>query len=162
LFLHADVVHLAGNMIFLYVFGNTLENELKAKKTLSAFFVGGTLAFLLGAFFYEPSTLLIGASAAIFTLTAVVMLVKPLKFSIIFLMPQGLVAIIYFTYNMLAVYLGEQSNIAYISHVIGFLIGVPFGAAWSKNLAKNLLITVGLFLIYITIVIFLIPLLLQT
>jgi membrane associated rhomboid family serine protease len=129
LFLHADVVHLAGNMVFLYVFGNTLENELKAKKTLSAFFVGGTLAFLLGVFFYEPSTLLIGASVAIFTLTAVVMLVKPLKFSIIFLMPQGLVAIIHFTYNVLAVYLVEQSNIAYIPHVIGFLTGVPLGAA---------------------------------
>jgi hypothetical protein len=56
--------------------------------------------------------------------------------------------------------LGEQSNVAYISHVIGFLIGVPFGAAWSKNLAKNLLITAGLFLIYLTIVIFLIPLIL--
>jgi membrane associated rhomboid family serine protease len=129
---------------------------------LSAFFVGGNLAFLLGVFFYEPSTLLIGASAAIFTLTAVVMLVKPLKFSIIFLMPQGLVAIIYFTYNVLAVYLGEQSNIAYISHVIGFLIGVPFGAAWSKNFAKNLLITMGLLLIYLAIVILLISLLLQT
>jgi membrane associated rhomboid family serine protease len=68
----------------------------------------------------------------------------------------------YFTYNVLAVYLGEQSNIAYISHVIGLLIGVPLGAAWSKNFAKNLLITAGLFLIYLTIVILLIPLLLQT
>jgi membrane associated rhomboid family serine protease len=77
-------------------------------------------------------------------------------------MPQGLVAIIYFTYNMLAVYLGEQSNIAYISHIIGFLIGVPFGAAWSKNFTKNLLITAGLFLIYLAIVILLIPLILQT
>jgi membrane associated rhomboid family serine protease len=162
LFLHADVVHLAGNMIFLYVFGNTLENELKAKKTLLAFFVGGTLAFLLGVFFYDPSALLIGASAAIFTLTAVVMLVKPLKFSIIFLMPQGLVAIIYFAYNVLAVYIGEQSNIAYISHIIGFLIGVPLGAAWTKNLAKNLLITIGLFLIYLAIVVFLVPLILPT
>jgi membrane associated rhomboid family serine protease len=88
------------------------------------------------------------------------MLVKPLKFSIIFLMPQGLVAIIYFTYNVLAVYTGEQSNIAYISHIIGFLIGVPLGAAWSKNFAKNLLITAGLFIIYIAIVIFLVPLIL--
>jgi hypothetical protein len=34
---------------------------------------------------------------------------------------------------------------------------VPFGAAWSKNLARNLLITAGLFLIYLLIVIFLIP-----
>jgi membrane associated rhomboid family serine protease len=89
------------------------------------------------------------------------MLVKPLKFSFIFLMPQGLVAIIYFTYNVLAVYTGEQSNIAYISHVIGFLIGVPFGAAWSKNLGKNLLITIALFIVYLAITIFLIPLITQ-
>ena len=75
---------------------------------------------------------------------------------------QGLVAIIYFTYNMLAVYLGEQSNVVYISHVIGFLIGIPFGAAWSKNFAKNLLITAGLFLIYLAIAIFLVPLILPT
>jgi membrane associated rhomboid family serine protease len=158
LFLHADIVHLAGNMIFLYVFGNTLENELKAKKTLAAFFTGGIAAFLLGNFFYAPSDILIGASAAIFTLTAVVMLVKPLKFSFIFLMPLGLVAIIYFAYNALAVYTGEQSNIAYISHIIGFLTGIPFGATWSKNLARNLLITAALFLTYILIVIFIIPL----
>lgn len=161
LFLHADPLHLMGNMLFLYVFGNTLENELKAGKTLGAFFVGGTLAFLLGTFFYEPSVFLIGASAAIFTLTAVVMLVKPLKFSFLFLMPQGLVAIIYFTYNVLAVYFGEQGNVAYISHVIGFLIGVIFGAYWSKNLVKNLLITLAMFLIYIIVVIVLIPFLLQ-
>jgi len=161
LFLHADVVHLIGNMLFLYVFGNTLENELKAKKTLAAFFTGGVLAFLLSTFFYSPSDVMIGASAAIFTLTAIVMLVKPLKFSFIFLMPQGLVAIVYFTYNVLAVFFGEQSNVAYISHVIGFAIGIAFGAAWSKNLVRNLLITAGLFLIYLAITIFLIPQLVQ-
>lgn len=160
LFLHADLVHLVGNMLFLYVFGNTLENELKTMKTLLAFFVGGILSFLLGVFFYEPSTYLIGASAAIFTLAAVVMLVKPLKFSLLFLMPQGLVAIIYFAYNVLAVYVGEQGNIAYISHVIGFIIGIPFGIAWSKEFVKNLLITIGLFLIYLIVVLVLIPYLL--
>jgi membrane associated rhomboid family serine protease len=162
LFLHADLIHLGGNMLFLYVFGNTLENELKTAKTLSAFFVGGALSFLLGVFFYESSTYLIGASAAIFTLAALVMLVKPLKFSILFLMPQGLVAIIYFMYNVLAVVYGEQGNIAYVSHVIGFIIGIPFGIAWSKDFAKNLLITIVLFLIYLAIVLVLIPFLFPT
>lgn len=161
LFLHADLIHLLGNMLFLFVFGNTLENELETKKTLSAFFIGGILTLLLGTFFYEPSTFIIGASAAIFTLTAIVMLVKPLKFSFLFLMPQGLVAVIYFTYNVIAVYLGVQGNIAYISHVIGFVIGIPFGIAWSKEWAKNLLITIGLLLIYLFIILFLIPFFLQ-
>ena len=157
LFLHADPVHLVGNMLFLYVFGNTLENELRTRKTLLAFFVGGVLAFLLSVFFYSPSEFMVGASAAIFTLAALVMLVKPLKFSILFLMPQGLVAVIYFVYNVLAVYYGEQGNVAYVSHVIGFLVGVGFGVAWSKSLVRNLLIAVGLFVIYLVITIFLIP-----
>lgn len=157
LFLHADIAHLAGNMLFLYVFGNTLENELKSAKTLSAFFAGGIIAFILSTFFYSPSDYMIGASAAIFTLTAIVMLVKPLKFSFAFMMPQGLVAILYFAYNILMVYFGEESNVAYISHVIGFVIGLAFGAVWSKNLARNLLITLGLFLIYGVITLLVIP-----
>jgi membrane associated rhomboid family serine protease len=89
------------------------------------------------------------------------MLVKPLKFSFFFLMPLGLVAIIYLVYNVLAVYYGAEGNIAYISHVIGFLIGVPLGAAWSKTLLRNLLITIGLFIVYLVIAFVLIPYLLQ-
>lgn len=157
LFLHGDLLHLLGNMLFLFVFGNTLENEVETTRTLSAFFLGGTLSFLLSTFFYDPATPLIGASAAIFTLTAAVMLIKPLKFSFLFLMPQGLVAIIYFTYNIIAVYLGVQGNIAYISHVTGFLIGIPLGIAWSENWVKNLFITIGLFLLYLLIIFLLIP-----
>jgi len=148
-------------MLFLYAFGNTLEKEVGTAKTLLAFFVGGVLSFLLGIFFYQPDTYLIGASAAIFTLTAVVLLVKPLKFSFIFLMPLGLVAIIYIIYNVIAVQTGVEGNIAYISHVIGFAIGIPLGVAWTKNLLKNLLIAVGLLLLYVFIAVFVLPYILQ-
>ena len=72
-------------------------------------------------------------------------------------MPQGLVAVVYFVYNVAAVYLGVQSDVAYISHVIGFLIGIPFGIAWSKNWKRNLLITFGLLLLYYLLQIYLIP-----
>jgi membrane associated rhomboid family serine protease len=161
LFIHADILHLAGNMIFLYVFGNTLEKEVGATKTLLAFFVGGVLAFLFGVIFFAPSTLIVGASGAIFTLTAVVLLVKPLKFSFFFLMPVGLVAVIYFVYNILAVQLGGESNVAYISHLIGFGVGIPFGIKWGKNLLKNLLITIGLFLLYFILALFIIPYVLE-
>jgi membrane associated rhomboid family serine protease len=82
LFLHVDIVHLAGNMIFLFAFGNVLEKEMGACKTYISFFLGGVLALIFGVFFYNPNALLVGASAAIFTLIAVVLLVKPLKFSL--------------------------------------------------------------------------------
>ena len=162
LFLHADILHLGGNMIFLFVFGNTLEKEAESAKTLGVFFFGGILSFILSGFFYEPHIPMIGASAAIFTLTAIVMLVKPLKFSFIFLMPQGLVAIIYFMYNITAVYFGATGNVAYISHVIGFAVGVPFGIAWSDDWVRNLLITTALFILYLLIVSVLIPFILAT
>jgi len=124
-------------MFFLFVFGNTLEREVGSKKTAAAFFTGGILAFLFSVFFYNPDTPLLGASAAIFTLTAIVMLMKPLKFSFLFLMPQGLVAILYFIYNVAAVYFEVQGNVAFIAHIIGFILGIPFGIAWSKDWKKN-------------------------
>jgi membrane associated rhomboid family serine protease len=156
LFLHADILHLAGNMLFLYIFGNTIEEEMGATKTLGVFFIGGILSFLLSLLFYDWATPLIGASAAIFTLSAIVMLTKPLKLSIVVL-PQGLIAILYFVYNALAIYAGAEGNVAYIAHIIGFAIGIPFGLAWSKNWLKNLLISIALLIVYIIIVSIVIP-----
>ena len=161
LFLHADILHLGGNMIFLYAFGNALEKEVGAGKTYLAFFTGGVLSLLFGAFFYNPNIYLVGASAAIFTLIAVVMLVKPLKFSFIFFMPLGLVALIYIIYNVVAVQTGVEGNVAYISHVLGFAVGIPLGVMWSKNLVRNLLITLGLLILYLFIIFVLTPYLLQ-
>jgi membrane associated rhomboid family serine protease len=101
---------------------------------------------------------MLGASAAIFTLAACVMLMNPMKFSFLFMAPQGLVAIFYFVYNVALVYdptvipgLGYDPNIAYIAHVIGFTVGIPFGIAWSQRWKRNLLITLGLFGIYLAI-----------
>lgn len=157
LFLHGGILHLVGNMLFLYIFGNTIEEELGATKTLGAFFVGGIITFPLSLLFYDAAIPLIGASAAIFTLAAIVMLIKPLKLSIFLFLPQGLVAILYFTYNALAVYSGTEGNVAYVAHIIGFAIGVPFGLAWSKNWLKNLLISIALLIVYIIVVSIVIP-----
>ena len=161
LFLHADILHLVGNMIFLYAFGNALEKEVGTEKTFLAFFAGGIISLILGVFFYNPDIYLVGASAAIFTLAAVVMLVKPLKFSFVFFMPLGLVALIYIIYNVVAVQTGAEGNVAYFSHVIGFTVGIPLGIMWSKNLVKNLLITLGLLILYLFIIFILTPYLLS-
>lgn len=149
LFVHGDLAHLVGNMFFLYVFGNTLEDVVGAKKTMATFFFGGISSFILSLFFYSWDVPMIGASAAIFTVTAVVMLTKPLKFSMLFMLPVGLVAIIYFVYNLIAVYYEVGGNVAYASHIIGFILGIPFGMALSPKWAKNLLITIALLILYV-------------
>ena len=143
-FVHANLIHLLGNMIFLYVFGNTLESVTTSKRMVTAFFLGGILSFPLSIPFFPQDATFVGASAAIFTLTAVVMLIKPLRFSWLLLMPVGLVAVLYFLYNGLAVYYHVQGGVAYVSHVIGFSIGVPMGIAWSPQWKRNFLISVGL------------------
>lgn len=151
LFVHGDLAHLIGNMFFLYVFGNTLEDVVGAKKTMAVFFFGGISSFLLSLLLYPPDILMIGASAAIFTVTAVVMLTKPLKFSMLFMLPVGLVAIIYFIYNLVAVYYEVGGNVAYASHLIGFIVGIPFGIALSPKWARNLLITIALLVLYVAV-----------
>jgi membrane associated rhomboid family serine protease len=100
---------------------------------------------------------MLGASAAIFALAGCVMLVRPLKFSWLFLAPQGLIAIIYFIYNVVIVYEksripGYDPQVAYVAHIIGFLSGLPFGIALSDHWKRNLLITLLLLGIYLALV----------
>jgi membrane associated rhomboid family serine protease len=157
LFVHASPVHLLGNMLFLFVFGNTLEKNVGAVKYLAVFFCGGILAFLFSLPFMPPGTGMLGASAAIFTVAACVTLVAPLRFSFLFIAPQGLVAIIYFFYNVAIVsdpgrIPGYDHNVAYAAHIIGFIIGIPFGIALSREWKKNLLITLALFALYLFII----------
>jgi membrane associated rhomboid family serine protease len=155
-FVHANVLHLVGNMLFLFVFGNTLEKTVGPGKHLMVFFTGGILSFILSLPFMPHGTGILGASAAIFTLAACVMLVSPLKFSWLFLAPQGLVAIIYFVYNVAVVaeksrIPGYDPHVAYVAHIIGFVIGIPFGIAFSDRWKRNFLITLVLFGIYLVI-----------
>ena len=157
LFVHASVLHLFGNMLFLFVFGNTLEKTVGPRKLLAIFFTGGLVSFIVGVAFMPGGTGMLGASAAIFALAGCVMLVKPLKFSWLFLAPQGLIAIIYFIYNLVVVYEksripGYDPHVAYIAHIIGFITGIPFGIAWSDHWKRNLLITLLLFAAYLVIV----------
>ncbi|MFI5420786.1 MAG: rhomboid family intramembrane serine protease [Nitrososphaerales archaeon] len=153
LYVHASPEHLYGNMLFLFIFGSALEYEVGAKKTIGLFFFGGVMTFLVGIPFYAPNAELVGASAAIFTLSGAIMLVNPTRLTIIIL-PVGLVAILFFLLNIYYVSSGVGGNVAYISHVIGFLLGVPFGIAWSRRWLRNLGITLLMLVIFVVIVYF--------
>jgi rhomboid family protein len=156
LFVHANVLHLVGNMLFLFIFGNTLEQAVGSRRHLMIFLIGGLGSFLLSLIFMPRGAGMLGASAAIFTLAACVMLVEPLKFSWLFLAPQGLVALVYFLYNVLVVarpslIRGYDPHVAYVAHIIGFLIGIPFGVRLSDHWKKNLLLTLLIFAVYVAL-----------
>jgi len=66
IFLHAGFFHLAGNMLFLYIFGNNVEHRLGFLKFLCAYLFYGVAATLFFALFVSGSNVpLIGASGAI-------------------------------------------------------------------------------------------------
>lgn len=154
LFVHFNLVHLIGNMVFLYVFGNVIEENAGAKMTMLAFFIGGVGSFIISSFYYGFNVQMIGASGAIFTLSAAAMLIKPLKLSwLFFFIPLGLVAILYFIFNVFAITLELSGNVGYVAHVVGFLIGIPFGIVLSKGKwVKNLAITILLLIAFLAII----------
>jgi membrane associated rhomboid family serine protease len=156
LFVHGNILHLLGNMLFLFVFGGTLEKTVGARNHLTIFFTGGLAGFILGLPFTPRGAGMLGASAAIFTVAACVMLVRPLKFSWLFLAPQGLVALIYFLYNIVVVshpslIRGHDPRVAYVAHLIGFITGLPFGIALSNHWKSNFLLTLLIFGLYLVI-----------
>ncbi len=150
LFVHANLVHLAGNMIFLYIFGNSLENDVGAKRTAAVFFTGGILSFILSIPFY-PGANMLGASAAIFAVMAAVLIVRSPGWSFQFLSPIGPLALLYFIFNIIAIRNSTGGNVAYISHVIGFVIGLFMGAQWNKEWKKSLFLTLLVLAGYIMI-----------
>jgi len=148
LFVHANPVHLVGNMLFLYVFGNILEDEVGDRRTGAVFFTGGVLSFILSIPFY-PDAQMVGASAAIFSVMSALLLVRPPKFSPRFLSPTGPLIIVFLIFNIFSIQKEEAGNVAYISHAIGFVIGLFFGASWNKKWKESLLYTLLLLAIYI-------------
>jgi membrane associated rhomboid family serine protease len=63
LFVHANLLHLIGNMLFLFIFGNTLEKNAGARAHLATFFCGGFSSFLLSPLFMPRGAAMLGASA---------------------------------------------------------------------------------------------------
>jgi membrane associated rhomboid family serine protease len=66
-------------------------------------------------------------------------------------MPVGLVAVLYFVYNTLSIYYSVQSNVAYVSHLIGFSLGLPLGIAWSPQWKRNLVVAIALLVVYVAL-----------
>ena len=65
-FLHGSLVHIAGNMLFLWIFGNNIEDRFGRLRFLAFYLVGGIVAGLTQVAIDPTSTVpTIGASGAI-------------------------------------------------------------------------------------------------
>jgi len=136
MFLHGGLLHLLGNMLFLFVFGNNVEDRLgRFKFLLFYLLIGYTAAYAFAFTQPDSDAPLVGASGAIagvlgaylwlFPKARVIALV-PFLFFIPLPIPAWAVLSSWFILQ--AVYangggLGE-GQVAYVAHVVGFAVGL--------------------------------------
>jgi len=139
IFTHVDAFQLAVNMLFLYAFGNALEDKVGAKKAMLVFFIGGVAGLVAGIPFYPPYTIIVGSSIAVSALLGAVIVLNPNGKStpLFLLLPLGLVALIYVIFNVFMVVYDQSGGVAWPSHIIGFSIGLLVGLMWRRNDRKT-------------------------
>lgn len=78
MFFHGDIFHLAGNMLFLWVFGDNVEDALGHIKFLVFYLACGVFAGLMHAWMLPQSPIpLIGASGAVAGVIAAYLMLHP-------------------------------------------------------------------------------------
>lgn len=152
IFLHAGLDHLISNIFVLFFFGIAVEKELGKLKMLGIFLLGAFAGDLFSLFAYPWDTVAIGASAGIFALIGIGMLVKPMDLSLyplIIPIPLVLLGIAYIIFNVYEFIAMPYSNISYVAHFGGLFVGLLFGfrrEGWRRSL-KILLIALAIMII---------------
>lgn len=143
-FLHADLWHLLGNLLFLYVFGDNVEDLLGPAGLLLLYLVGGLLGDLVFVH-ANPGTAIpsIGASGCIATLAgaygvlffrnAVQMRVMLIIFPVFSFYLQAIWVLllwfgmdVYLTVSTRGV-IDSEGGVNFVAHAIGFVTGAAVG-----------------------------------
>lgn len=148
--IHADWLHLIGNVVFLLIFGLAAERALGSVRFAVLIVVAGALANLGAAWqLDEVRAPIIGASGAISAIVGAYLVlfprarlgvVLPLGAFLEFVrMPAFLLIGFWVLLQVIFTVVGpELGAVAWIAHLIGFGVGVAFALAWRPGLAKRL------------------------
>lgn len=135
MFLHGSWMHLFGNMLYLWIFGNNIEDVMGHAKFILFYVACGILAALTHALIDPASAMpMVGASGAISGILGAYLLLFP-RARVLLLapvigtayVPAGLVLGFWFVMQVLSggASLGSQgSGVAFFAHVGGFLAGM--------------------------------------
>jgi len=148
MFLHGGFMHILGNMWFLWIFGDNVEDRLGHVNFLLFYLAGGVVAFLIqGAVTPHLRAPVIGASGAISAVIGAYLVFFPrarittLIFIFLFFtfiqIPAWLFIIIWFFmqyFNGVLALAGGFSHIAWFAHIGGFSFGFLFAKYYLKRL----------------------------
>lgn len=156
-FLHANLEHLFGNMIVLFIFGRNVEKKLGGLKTAYIYFG----ALILSGLFASSINIAIGnltpglgASGAIMGLVSAALILAPFKLTYIagFPVPLMVVGWLAILADIQGIINPTADGIGHLAHLGGFLsIGLLLYMSDRKELKKGLMINVLSFVIGIII-----------
>lgn len=153
MFLHGDVFHLVGNMIWLWVFGYILQDLTGSRTIIPLFIYGGlsgALIFLLalnlvpGLNYGEQGATLVGASAGIMAIAIATTILSPgYRFFPMINggIPLWVVTVVYVIID-LAKIAGDDNAGGHVSHLGGAIFGFVFmkqmqrGRDWSAGMSR--------------------------
>jgi membrane associated rhomboid family serine protease len=133
MFMHGDFMHIFGNMLFLWIFGDNIENLIGHVRYLVFYLVCGFIA-ALGQVLLSPDSIIpmLGASGAISGVLGAYMLLFPtrrvraLLFNIFTTVPAYVALGLWIGMQLLQGYFtpAGQGGVAYAAHIGGFLAGL--------------------------------------
>jgi len=138
MFMHGGLLHLGGNMLFLWIFGNNVEDSMGPVKFLAFYLLGGIAATALQTAINTDSDVAnLGASGAVaavlggylllFPRARVVTVIFIIFFFTIIELPAMFFLVIWFAQQALFGALdlnGSGGGVAYFAHIGGFAFGL--------------------------------------
>lgn len=154
MFTHAGLLHLGGNMLFLWIFGNNVEDSMGPVRFLIFYLVGGLAALALQtAIGPDSTTPTLGASGAIAAVLGGYIILYPraqvltLIFLVIFFtfieIPAYLFLFIWFGQQALFASIdltsptGGSGGVAYFAHIGGFVFGLAAVKLFATRRSKG-------------------------
>ena len=145
MFLHGGFLHLAGNMLFLWIYGDNVEHRLGRPGYLITYLSTGVAATLFFSVFAGSSmTPLIGASGAISGVLGLYFLLFPknkvkvfialfpIYFNVLLLPARWVLGFYILVDNLLPFVIGTSSSVAFGAHIGGFVTGAGIALAGER------------------------------
>jgi rhomboid protease GluP len=119
MFIHADIAHIVGNMLFLLIFGLRSEEMFSVPEYLSIYFLGGLTGNLLSLLLLPLETISVGASGAIFSLFGAAIIYARRSFR------QSIIGALIYAFFLL--FLSSAPGVNNFAHIGGLVAGLIIG-----------------------------------
>ena len=119
MFLHANIAHIAGNMLFLLIFGLRGEEMFSLPEYLSIYFLGGLTGNLLSLLLLPLDTISVGASGAIFAMFGAAIVYARRSYS------QSIIGAL--IYALFLLFLSSGPGVNNFAHIGGLVTGLLIG-----------------------------------